>query len=243
MKSNTLDTSAPTPTQFKFPVITIPEDVTLCEYGRLQFYITTSDGGVIACNHWRHGITCEGKLDTLVTAGIMLPKWAPGLPGNNKTCQRVAFDEGQPRLILRGKGGQRLKIPHISIMKKSRITFEVAVPTTEKQDAWIKNKERELKQEMAYKKAVEIASTAPEEVWGVTPERAHAALQNKVRGIPDYIEYIFRGSEHGYSFNSMNRIKSSLEALGAALASAQIVRLVPKYPRVGNVIEFPQISR
>ena len=95
----------------------------------------------------------------------MLAEWAPGLPGNNKTCQRVAFDEEHPRLILCGKGGQRLKIPHISIMKKSRITFEVVIPTTEEQDAWIDAKENEGREErnkkQAAKTAAFIARTTP----------------------------------------------------------------------------------
>jgi len=69
-------TPAPIPTQFKLPVIKIPEDVTVSQYGRLQFSITTSNDDVIACRCWIYGITCEGKLEALMAAGMLLPQWA-----------------------------------------------------------------------------------------------------------------------------------------------------------------------
>lgn len=120
MQSNTPDTSAPHPTPFKCPVVIIPEDAMLSEYGNLEFTIPTPEGAVSV--HWYHpdSVFCRGNLAALVKAGLMLPHWAPGLPGNNKISQRVVFDEEYPRLIICSKGGRPFNDPHMTIIRKSR---------------------------------------------------------------------------------------------------------------------------
>lgn len=153
--------------------------------------------------------------------------------------QRVAFDGEHPRLILSKKGGQHLKIPHISIMRKSRTILDVSIPMTEEQTVWVAAKEKELKQQNDLKNAPAIAPPTQPAI-PKTPEDARSDCRSDVKCIVRFIEQNFRNTQHAFSNNSMDRIKNSIDALLNAVTNAQVVKLVPKYERVGNIIQFPQ---
>lgn len=240
-----ISTPAPTLKQFKFPILTIPEDVIQSDYSTPQFTIQTTEGLITVVTHWCHDrFRCKGSIDALVAAGLMASEWMPGLMGNHATCQNVTFDDNGPRLYF-AKGRRPDKTIMIEIVSADCI--EVRVPLTAEQKIWVKAKGKEwMKEEEREAASVAAAksSASPQvSLRAPTPQEAHIFCLAKVSCIGDDIERIFKDTGHTFSFNSMNRIKGSLDALLIAVKSAQIGRLVPKYPRVGNVIQFPQRTR
>lgn len=87
---------------FTLPSITIADDWEFdgrYRWSSLTFHIPTSVG-TIKVETVGYTFYCTGPADALVEHGLIKPEWLPGLPGNNKVSQRVAFGENGPSLIV-----------------------------------------------------------------------------------------------------------------------------------------------
>lgn len=116
------------------PKIKIPDNAVEDEKSMgLVFDIQTRCGtvSVRGCRKWG----CSGTVNALTAAGLLLPEWAPGLPGNNKTRQTVVFADGIPRLVRGNRRGTALPGPFIVIERRSRYGYCVRVEPTKEQYA------------------------------------------------------------------------------------------------------------
>lgn len=213
---------------FKLPTIAIPKSAQRTQHGWL-FFTIQAPAGEIAVHCYYRRADCKGSLDALVSAGFMLPEWAPGLPGNNSTRQTVAFGPDGPCLLVGNRRGRKID-PHIVIKRASRRTLEIEIPLTSEQEELVKAAQDEH-EEGKPSKAAHFRQLAPESVQGFYCSIAENAIA--------WIRKNMAGTEYTYTRESMNRIQQSFEGLRRAFADGRVVPLVPKYQRVGNVVCWP----
>lgn len=218
---------------WSMPNIEIPADFELHDYGYLTFPIETCEGLVRVYAAYRH-FHCKGTYAALAACGLLQADWLPGIPGNNKTIQRVGFENERPYL-LKGKCGSRVVVPHISILRKSRISYEVCVRMTQEQEFFIqelfdkREKEREIEQE------TERVKKADDYYKKQTPEEFK-------RPYLGYLDMLNSAAEAGggafsYDDEALARINQACNTLRNAFADGKLVRRGKlELHREGNVI-------
>lgn len=140
----------------------MPKDVVITACDDILFKIETPMGTIEVCGYWN--FKCTGNIPSLVAGGLIKPDWCPGLPGNNKTSQTVLFEAGGPSLIYGNRKSKSLPGPIIVIKRISANKFEVTVPPTNEQEAFLSqmrenlsNKDKEIrkqKEEREYKELI-----------------------------------------------------------------------------------------
>jgi len=99
------------------PVVTIPHTLQRNRYEIPFFQIDTPHGPIEVQVGRCQELWCVGSPDAIIAHGLILPEWLPGIPGNNPTAQRVAFEAQGPRLIIGKQTGKRQK-------KQTRIVIQ-----------------------------------------------------------------------------------------------------------------------
>ncbi len=118
------------------PTVDIPKDFQLDKHGYLVFQIATADGCVqVEC--WRGGFSCKGTAEALAACGLLQIDWLPGTPENNSVRQSVVFNEGQAILLRGRRRGVSNPGQCLIITRRSRVRYEVRVPTTKAQKEFI----------------------------------------------------------------------------------------------------------
>lgn len=217
----------------ELPSVTIPDNPLHDRWGWPTFTIHTQEGD-IAVDCGCQTAHCTGSVAALVSAGFMLKEWVPGLPGNNKTRQTVAFDAEGTRLITGGRKGVQTKAPHITVVRRSAKKMTVEVP--------LSPEDRDRVYTMVEKhRAVErSASAGTNEAFSPSTARS-LACQNVETAVSWLIEQVGK-TGCTYTPDSLNRIHQSFEGLRRAFADGNLVPVQaspPKYQALGNVICWP----
>lgn len=122
----------------KLPTIVMPDGAEMgMDIARSDhlFVIETSSGPLQVSSYGDSFFICRGIADALVAHGLIASGWLPGLAGNNRTQQAVAFGKRGACLIFGNRRGGRLDVPSITIKRVSRTVFEVHLPPTPEQKA------------------------------------------------------------------------------------------------------------
>jgi len=75
------------------PTVEIPKDFQQDEHGCLSFQIATTEGDVQVLA-WRWACSYKGTAGALAACDLLQTDWLPGISGNNKVSQCIAFDKG-----------------------------------------------------------------------------------------------------------------------------------------------------
>lgn len=137
---------------FSFPILPMPDEYVEGKYGGLTFKIETANGTINVESHGLIRWSCCGSLPALLEKGLLLEDWLPGKPGNNKSRQTVAFDDGVPRLVLGNRRGSKFTALHIVIIRVGK-KFEVLIPITEDQINLIERREQDKQEQETWKLA------------------------------------------------------------------------------------------
>lgn len=222
-------TTAGNACSFKLPTIAIPKSVQCDEYGCPSYTIPAAAGEIVVSCCGRYA-RCKGSVDALVSAGFMLPEWAPGLPGNNATSQTVVFSPDGPRLFIGNRRGSQIADPLITILRLSRQNLEVVISLTPEQKEFV----GAARDEHEKKKPSQSPHAA-----ALTPDGAHGFYCHLADSAIAWIRKSMADTGCTYTHGSMNRIQQSFEGLRRAFADGRVVPLVPKYQSVGNVVCWP----
>jgi hypothetical protein len=214
------------------PRLEMPSDAALNDRGYIVFSIDTSEGPVHVESYWRNW-NCRGTAAALIAAGLSRPEWFPGVPGNNKTRQKVLFGSDGPALLAGNHRGKKLAEACITVCRVSARTFIVDIPPTPDQCKRLEvfHEQREAKSS----KGLRASET-------MSPTNAHIVYCNVAASAIDWIRRNLNGTGCAYTVGSMNRIQQSFEGLRRAFADGCVVPevpLTPKYLCVGNVICWP----
>lgn len=220
----------------RFPVITIPNDYQVNEYGQATFQLDTARGSIQVVSD-RLGLKCIGNFETLAVYGLARAEWLPGIPGNNKIRQTVIFGDDGPYLVL---GNQRsLKRPpsHIVIVRESAHRYAVIVPRTVDQNKLLNDIRR-----------IENEKQMPHEYQNQTykPESPGEVRKSILRMFDAAMSFLDSGmslndeklAKNGLQFDqdSKHRINKVYGELRRAFTECQLVQVVSGLKRDGNVV-------
>lgn len=212
---------------FTLPSITIPDDWAFD--GRYPTFNIPTSAGNIGVEAVYRKFYCVGSPALLVAGGLIKQEWLPGLPGNNKISQRVVFGKNGPSLIGGNLRGTSIPEKLITIIRKSRHTYCVEVPTTPEQEAVIRKAIEDHEQETERAK--------------VEAELPKYSLKTPAR-FREYClifadtcaSFFLEHSEFQFSDDANILIENAFADLRNAIVNGEIVGEKTKYRRDGNVI-------
>ena len=211
------------------PTVIIPQDYQQHKYGYPEFQVETAEGNITVIAYG-HTFECKGSVGALTEHGLIQPDWLPGIPGNNSTRQTVVFEEGIPRLLKGRPRGPRNTAPHIVIMRLSRCTYCVSVPTTKEQEEFIHLLVERRKREMREQNRPVEKPISPE-------DSIHVCLSFIEVPLVMHEGNLAKAGYH-YTQESMTRIDVAFRELSRALTDGVLVQDNPVLQRDGNVIHL-----
>lgn len=222
--------------------VKMPANAALDDDGFVVFVMNTAAGPVRVKAYWNE-FECRGKAHALIAAGLTRAEWFPGLPGNQKSRQRVIFDSTGPRLYAGRGGAQKETPPYITVCRYSSSTFAVEVPATPEQCKRL---------EVFHKQRADRDRTKVESVQKEDHEKQlHEYLLNRKseevrRSARSNLElFAFalsigaKGPGVRYADDVMAEVNTHLDAIGRALLGGRILPAASHYQREGNVVYFP----
>jgi len=216
------------------PRIEIPRNVVEAD-GSLAFKIETHDGviEVSGYNRWR----CRGTVAALVAGGLLRHDWVPGLPGNNKVRQTVAFEAYEPRLLCGLRRGQKTKSPHIVITRKSARLYEVEIPTTKEQSALIDAARKRFRQRCDDERRKDEAARVNEEIAKLNKAMSKSELRQECLDFVGCVHLAIHKSIESSSFRPdagmMRKMDGIIDDLKECILQGE---LRPEYIEQGNVV-------
>lgn len=206
------------------PTISLPETFEFSHYGSLIFTIQTEAGAVSIEAHSRK-LFAKGSVGALQQLKLVRPEWLPGQPGCGKVRQTIGFDANGPRLIF--PKGCRARIPSICVTRKSKATYEIAIPATEHQAIILKKATEEKKREQ--KKLEEIELEKYEDERRAEKFKSPANFRSYMVGWADSSEgvlpYYFSKASEYYRFSdeTIKRIEDGFREIRKAIAEGVVI--------------------
>lgn len=222
---------------FGLPMITIPPEHQINDYGSVLFQIETT-AGPVSVRAFLWGFYCGGSAKSLQAAGLVRKEWMPGEPGNNAIRQTVIFDSDGPRLMFgRWKGSKHNNYENrVTITRSSRDKYRVTVPATHEQGKYLKAQDEQrakARQEAAQRAAIEKARKEAE------PKSIAAFREGKMEllgMLGSLVELMARASErYSYTSEEQGRMRSAMADIRRAVAGGVVVEK-QECRRVGNVL-------
>lgn len=238
------------PVDFSMPKIELPNALEIPEGKDCPTIKIETPEGALRIDCYPGWFECFGTADALAEAGFLSLEWLPGLPGNNKTQQKVLFTDNGPCLVIGHspsfyKQGTRPRCITVSRRGKK---FVVQVPTTEDQEQRIRDCENEYEEEKK-----QIAKRQSKEKRYSNPEnfKDFALRWGDVDRIGKVFDFVFSGKyefeEYGevtlklddYSRKEIVSVYAELYArLTNLVKNAKVIEVsrTPAYQSNGNVL-------
>lgn len=234
---------------FGMPRVAMPQEVSVSEYGMVTFLLTTPAGPVDVLA-FRDSFDCRGTVAALIAAGFAQAGWFPGLPGNQKTCQKVVFDSSGPKLLVGKLQGKRQTQPHIVVSRRTNRAFTVKIPATPEQHTRL---------EMLRDQSASRAKTArdmgerknSERFWDDYDKQEQERCRNRsVGGLREDALYCLgiyeqllgvrlSGDGVRYADEVIAEVHTHMNAIRCAFLGGKVLPAVSQYRRDGNVVYFP----
>lgn len=232
------------------PKITIPDHAAEDENrSRLVFDIQTWRGivSVMGYRKWE----CTGSVDALAAAGLLLPEWVPGLPGNNKTRQTVAFEDGVPRLVYGNRRGTAMPRPLIVIEKISRHKYCVMIDATKEQyDLLDAMGKRHSEKRSAARAKLEQSerdlerSRRDEEIMIRDKSKTVDEVRQQCIEFADIIQRAIMNTLNGSSYQPSTGMQQEMQGIFDGLKTClQQGELWPEYIGHGNVVALRRADK
>jgi len=213
---------------FGLPIIPLPGVFEFTRYGDPCFAIQTAHGPVSV--EWRCSkFKIFGNILSLESLDLVRMEWLPGAPGCGTTMQTIGFDANGPRAIF--PKGQRPKIPHLHITRRSKSSYLVEIAATEHQVSILQQAAKERKALIERERA-NIESIKQEQITEEyraqrysNPEKFRRVLMDSADTAKCVVMHWLDEGGRYYRFDdkTLKRIESGFLEISKALADGVVI--------------------